>query len=165
VTIALVALTLALAQAAAPEVTLFTLFDPTDPIRLSDAVFNDRDQANPIISVQLENTTSRPIPTSQIWLRASQFFTPGEMAHNGDNVAYSCGRLARPSFDESETILRPSEVLTASFSIGPDCALDAPHVHLFIHVASIGPGAIDAAIWHRDPASFVRLLAAAMPHP
>ena len=162
---ATVVLALALAQAATPEVTLFPLFDPADPIHLSDAVFNDREQTNPIVSVELENAASRPIPTDQIWLRAAQFFTPSEMAHNGDGVAYSCGRLARPSFDQAAAILKPGEALTAQFSIGPDCALDATHVHLFIHVASIGPGPIDAAIWYRDPPSFVRLLAAAMPHP
>jgi hypothetical protein len=164
VTRVLIALALACAQTAS-EVTLFPLFDPADPIHLSDAVFNDREQSNPIISLELENTTSRPIPTNQIWLKASQFFTPSEMARNGDNVAFSCGRLARPSFEDSKAALASGEVLTASFSIGPDCALDARHVHLFIHVASIGPGPIDSAIWYRDPASFVRLLAAAMPHP
>ncbi len=160
----LIALALVATQAAAPEVTLFLLFDPADPIHLSDALFNDREQTNPIVTVEIENTTSRSIPTDQIWLRSAQFFTPSEMARNGDNVPYSCGRMARPSFDDGATVLRPAEVLTARFSIGPDCALDAPHVHLFIHVVSIGPGPIDAAIWYRDPPSFVRLLAAAMPH-
>jgi hypothetical protein len=155
---------LALALAAQATVTVFPLFDPGDPVRLSNAVFNADDPMNPSLVVQLENTTSRSFATSQIWLRASQFFTPSEVLRNGDNVAYTCERLARARFDGDTTTLRPGGKVFATFPIGSECDLDAPHVHLFVHVASIGPGPIDAAIWFRDPASFVRLLTAAMPH-
>lgn len=155
---------LALAVAAQATVTAFPLFDPGDPVRLSNAVFNADDPMNPSLVVQLENTTSRSFATNQIWLRAAQFFTPGEVLRNGNNVAYVCERLARARFDDDKTTLPPGGRVFATFPIGSECDLEAPHVHLFVHVASIGPGPIDAAVWYRDPASFVRLLGAAMPH-
>lgn len=154
-----------LAAATTGVVTVFPLSDPSDPILVSGGIFDTKDADAPAIWVQLENTTSRPLPANQIWLRASQFFTPSEMARNRDNVPYSCGRIARAEFDEVTDALPPHQHVTARFQIGTDCALDAPHVHLFIHVSSIGPGPIDEQIWRRDPPSFARLLAAAMPHP
>jgi hypothetical protein len=155
---------LALAFVGQATVTVFPLFDPSDPLRLSNAVFSADDPLNPTLVVQLENTTSRSFATNLIWLRAAQFFTPSEVMRNGDNVAYACERLARARFDDDKTTLPPGERVFATFPIGSECDLDAQHVHLFVHVASIGPGPIDAAIWYRDPASFVRLLTAAMPH-
>ncbi|MEO8678010.1 MAG: hypothetical protein ABI665_03130 [Vicinamibacterales bacterium] len=154
-----------IAVAAQSQPTMFPLVDAADPVRLSEAVLDAADPDHPAIEVRLENTTSRQIELDQIWLRASQFFTPSEVARNKDGVAYFCGRMTRPRFDESETTLPPHGSVYARLPIGSECRLDAPHVHMFIHVASIGPGPIDQAIWFRDPASFVRLLAAAMPHP
>ena len=154
-----------LTVAAQSPVTIFPLVDPADPVRVSGAIFDSKDPDNPAIWMQLENTTTRPFPANQIWMRASQFFTPSERARNKDNVAYSCGRIARPEFDEVTESLPPGKPITTRFKIGSDCALDAPHAHLFVYVVSIGPGPIDQAIWFRDPPSFVRLLAAAMPHP
>ncbi len=164
---ALVAGTLALALAVAAQsvVTVSPLFDRADPVRLWQATLNLDDPDEPEISVQLENTTARPIPLDEIWLRASQFFTPSEVARMGSDVADACGRLGRAEFERPATVLPPGGRAVARFSMGPGCNLDAPHLHVFIHVASIGPGPIDAAIWNRDPSSFGRLLAAAMPHP
>ena len=155
---------LALAVTVATEVTLFPLVDSSDPIRVSGAIFDSKDPDSPAIWMQLENRTSRPIAADQIWLRAAQFFTPSEMARNKDREAYSCGRIGRAEFDEVTGSLPPGQPITTRFKIGSDCALDAVHAHLFIYVVSIGPGPIDQAIWFRDPPSFVRLLAAAMPH-
>jgi len=146
-------------------VTVFPLSDRTDPLQLSRASFDGDDPEDPAIVVEIENVTARPVPTSQIWLRASRFFTPSEMAENDIHAAYYCGRLGRASFAGRLESVAPAARVTARFSIGTDCDLDGPHTHLFIHVSSIGPGPLEQAVWYRDPPSFARLLAAAMPHP
>ncbi len=158
--------TVALSAASAwTQVAVLPLVDADDPVRLSDAAFDNADPSRPAITVTLANTTPLALSTSQIWLSVSRFFTPAEVRRNGDRIVSSCGIMARANNDEAAQVIPPGARVQVKLGLRQTCVLDPRHEHFFVFVERItADQRFQDATWKRDPADFGRLLQAAMPH-
>jgi hypothetical protein len=148
------------------QVAVLPLVAGDDPVKLSDAAFDNSDPSRPVVTLRLENTTKQALSTDQIWLKVGKFFTPAETQKNGDRIVSTCGNMARANHDSATQFVHPGASVPITFWIGPNCVLDPAHTHFFLVVERITSGKrfVDA-VWQRDPADFARLLGAAMPHP
>lgn len=145
--------------AAAADVTVVSLTHPADPVRLMNGRIDLEDPARPAIVVDLENTMSQPISTSQIWFHSARFYTRSEMDRNGRKI-WDCASSSGP--DDRTVTIAPGARVPVRVSVVSWCQRDLQHEHFFISLSRIEPNG--DAMWKRDPADMVRLLRAAMPH-
>ena len=153
------------AAAVVADVSVIPLAEVDDPIRLSNGRFDLQDPARPALVVDLENTTTQPISTAQVWLSMSRFFTKSETIATGDRIALTCGKVAHADIDGRPEEIPPGRKVSVKLFVVPTCKHDLQHQHFYIYVTQLSVGRrYGEAAWKREPGDAMRLLHAAMPH-
>jgi len=165
----LVCATLAFGSAIAAEVSVIPLQEADDPFRLTNAKIYLPDADHAVIAVAVENRTTQPISTFQIFLSASRFLTASE-AEAAGRMVLTCGKMGHLDGAEHRQLIAPGGSATVEFSIDltVNCQRDPRHEHFFVYVDRVSAnaeGRYTEPAWQRTSADIARLLHTAMPHP
>jgi hypothetical protein len=145
------------------DVSVVALGEPADPVRIVSSRIDVSDPAVTTIFIELENTTTQPLNTNQVWLNTSRFFTKAEALASQDRIIFTCGQSASGAAWQPVQVIPPAGRVSTRISIRPGCEIDPQHSHFYVYVSRLTAGArFSATIWEREPPEFVRMLTAAM---
>lgn len=137
------------------------LVDPADPIRVVSGRIEFVDDVHPVMLVELENATEQPVDTRQVWLHLARFYTEGEMDRAGNRKLWDCALVTTAGVRQPLQVMAPGARVTVLQPL--PCDANREHEHFFVEVTRIGGSSSPS--FKRKPDDFVRLFAAAQPHP
>lgn len=143
---------------------VFPLVADDDSIRVVDANLGNAADGGRVITVTLENLTTRNVSTEDVWFAFGRFFTPSEMRRNGDRIAYECGGTRRAA--PPAVLLAPGNRRQVTLPLSdPRCLEVSDHEHFFVTVDRLRESAsFSRTTWKRDPRQFADLLRSIQPH-
>ena len=143
---------------------LIPLVDASDPLLITNVAIESHDTGAYFAIVELTNQTTTPIDVQNVHLNMARFYTRGERDAAGNRMMWDCGRVGHVGAPHTEMIVPGGRVITRT-PLGSSCQHRPEHEHFFVIVERLQGINSPEPLWKRDSNDFVRLLAAAQPHP